>query len=233
MPSMPDPGAVLTRNWLHFGRILRGLGFDAGPARMLPFLSALTVIDLRQPDDLRTAVRVHFARRRDELIILDRALAAFLLANAPGGEAPAPSATASRERGAITITGRQLKVLDEDGATEGAEEQEGASYSRAEVLRQEAFDTLTEAEMAEGRRLIRLMRLPAGLTRSRPARRGGHDRLDIRRLLRRSLRFGGELLVFSWKSPGLRPRPLVLLCDISGSLERHPPLRPNLPSAPT
>src|SRR5207244_12901801 len=38
-PSMPDAGAVLTRNWLHFGRILRGLGFDAGPARMLPFLT--------------------------------------------------------------------------------------------------------------------------------------------------------------------------------------------------
>jgi len=75
--------------------------------------------------------------------------------------------------------------------------------------------------MAEVRRLIRLMRLPAGLTRSRRARAGGHDRLDIRRLLRRSLRFGGELLVFSWKSPTLRPRPLVLLCDISGSMERY------------
>jgi len=43
---MPDPGSILTRNWLHFGRILRGLGFDAGPARMLPFLTALTVIDI-------------------------------------------------------------------------------------------------------------------------------------------------------------------------------------------
>jgi uncharacterized protein with von Willebrand factor type A (vWA) domain len=218
---MPDAGAVLTRNWLHFGRILRGLGFDAGPARMLPFLTALTVIDLRQPDDLRTAVRVHFARRRDELIVLDRALAAFLLANAPAGEAPAPSTTTARERGAITITGRQLKVLDEEGAAEGAEEQEVASYSQAEILRQKDFDTLSEAEMAEVRRLIRLMRLPAGLTRSRRARAGGHDRLDIRRLLRRSLRFGGELLVFSWKSPTLRPRPLVLLCDISGSMERY------------
>jgi uncharacterized protein len=220
---MPEPGAVLTRNWLHFGRILRGLGFDAGPARMLPFLTALTVIDLRRADDLRTAVHVHFARRRDELFILDRALAAFLRANSPDGELPVPSATtSSTERGgAVTITGRQLKVLDEEGATEGAEEQEVASYSQAEVLRQKDFDTLSAAEMAEVRRLIRLMRLPAGLTRSRRARAGGHDRLDMRRLLRRSLRFGGELLVFSWKSPTLRPRPLVLLCDISGSMERY------------
>ena len=219
---MPDPGAILTRNWLHFGRILRGLGFDAGPARMLPFLTTLTVIDLRRPDDLRTAVHIHFARRRDELFMLDRALAAFLRANSPDRELPVPSATTTTERGgAITITGRQLRVLDEDGASEGAEEQEVASYSQAEVLRQKDFDTLTEAEMAEVRRLIRLMRLPAGLTRSRRARAGGHDRLDIRRLLRRSLRFGGELLVFSWKSPTVRPRPLVLLCDISGSMERY------------
>src|SRR5260370_29842726 len=116
---MPDPGEVLTRNWLHFGQILRGLGFDAGPARMLPFLAALTVIDLGNPDDLRTAVRVHFARRRDELIILDRALAAFLLANAPAGEAPTLSATAPRARARTTITGRQLKVRAEDAATEG------------------------------------------------------------------------------------------------------------------
>jgi len=219
---MPDSGAVLTRNWLHFGRILRGLGFDAGPARMLPFLTALTVIDLRRPDDVRTAVHAHFGRRRDELAILDRALAAFLGAHAPGGDGSSSPGTAATDReAAMTLTGRQLKVLDDVEGAEGAEELEVASYSQVEMLRRKDFDTLTEAEMAEVRRLIRLMRLPAGLTRSRRARAGGRDRLDIRRVLRRSLRFGGELLVFSWKSPTLRPRPLVLLCDISGSMERY------------
>ena len=219
---MPDPGSILTRNWLHFGRILRGLGFDAGPARMLPFLTALTVIDSGRPDDLRTAVRIHFARRRDDLRLLDRALGAFL--GAPTGAAvtvPSAEVRETQPGETATLTGRQLKVLDEVDAAEGAEEMEVASYSRVEVLRERDFDTLTEAEMAEVRRLIRLMRLPAGLTRSRRARPGGRDRLDIRRLLRRSLRFGGELLVFSWKSPTQRPRPLVLLCDISGSMERY------------
>jgi len=219
---MPDPGAILTRNWLHFGRILRGLGFDAGPARMLPFLTALSVIDIGRADDLRTAVRVHFARRRDDLRLLDRALAAFLGASSvDDGAAPPQEVPETEPGGTATFTGRQLKVLDDGDLAEGAEEMEVANYSRAEVLRQKDFDTLTEAEMAEVRRLIRLMRLPAGLTRSRRARPGGRDRLDIRRLLRRSLRFGGELLVFSWKSPTQRPRPLVLLCDISGSMERY------------
>ena len=219
---MPDPGSILTRNWLQFGRILRRLGFDAGPARMLPFLTALTVIDSGRPDDLRTAVRIHFARRRDDLRLLDRALGAFL--GAPTGAAvtvPSAEVRETQPGETATLTGRQLKVLDDVDAAEGAEEMEVASYSRVEVLRDRDFDTLTEAEMAEVRRLIRLMRLPAGLTRSRRARPGGRDRLDIRRLLRRSLRFGGELLVFSWKSPTQRPRPLVLLCDISGSMERY------------
>jgi uncharacterized protein with von Willebrand factor type A (vWA) domain len=219
---MPDPGQVLARNWLHFGGILRGLGFDAGPARMLPFLSALTVIDMSRFDDLRTVVRIHFARRREELAVLDRALAAFLGARAGQAEAAASDGSTELEsRTTVGVTGRQLKVLDELEAGEDAEEREVASYSQAELLRQKDFDTLTEAEMAEVRRLIRLMRLPAGLTRSRRARPGGHDRLDIRRLLRHSLRYGGELLVFSWRSPTVRPRPLVLLCDISGSMERY------------
>ena len=106
-------------------------------------------------------------------------------------------AEAEAERGEpLTLTGRQLRVLDDDSEdAEGAEEQEVASYSQVEILRQKDFDTLTEAEMAEVRRLIRLMRLPAGLTRSRRARAGGHDELDIRRLLRRSMRFGDRM---SW-----------------------------------
>lgn len=212
---------IFTRNWLHFGRILRGLGFDAGPVRMLPFLTTLTVIDMRRADDLRTAVHAHFGRRREELALLDRALAAFLGAPTTAVEPAAAADAGPSASGTVTVTGRQLKVLDEADAAEAAEEMEVTSYSRAEVLRHKDFDTLTEAEMAEVRQLIRLMRLPAGLVRSRRARPGGRDRLDIRRLLRRSLRFGGELLVFSWKSPRLRPRPLVLLCDISGSMERY------------
>jgi len=191
---------------------------------MLPFLRTLTVIDLRRPDDVRTAVHAHFGRRRDELPLLDRALVAFLRAEVRASDGSASAeAEAEAERGEpLTLTGRQLRVLDDDSEdAEGAEEQEVASYSQAEVLRQKDFDTLTETEMAEVRRLIRLMRLPAGLTRSRRARAGGNDELDMRRLLRRSLRFGGELLIFSWKSPRLRPRPLVLLCDISGSMERY------------
>jgi uncharacterized protein with von Willebrand factor type A (vWA) domain len=52
-------------------------------------------------------------------------------------------------------------------------------------------------------------------------RAGGHDRIDLRRTIRASLRFGGEPLVLPWRQTTVRPRPLVLLCDISGSMERY------------
>ena len=140
---MPDAGIVLTRNWLHFGQILRGLGFDAGPARMLPFLKTLTVIDLRRPDDVRTAVHAHFGRRREELPVLDRALVAFLRAGGPATDRQGSAEAEADERSEpLTLTGRQLKVLDDDSEdAEGAEEQEVASYSQAEMLRHKDFDT--------------------------------------------------------------------------------------------
>jgi len=219
---MPDPGATLVRNWLRFGQLLRTLGFDAGPARMLPFLQALALIDMTRRDDLRTAVRLHFCRRRGELELLDRALAAFLgeaaRADDGGGAAGAPNRA---EDGQEVFGSRQLSVLDEPDGPTGADPEEVAGYARAEALRHRDFDALTEMEMAEVKRLIRLMRVPAGKAGSRRMRAGGHDRIDLRRTIRASLRFGGEPLVLPWRQTTVRPRPLVLLCDISGSMERY------------
>jgi len=223
VPERRDP---FTRNWLAFGAILRGLGFDAGPVRTLAFLRALTLLDLEMEADVRTAVRAHFARRKEDGPLLDRALHAFLgrldaahRSTESGGD---DLARDSALDGWASASVRQLSVLDpDDPAAEDAQELANASFSAAERLRHKDFDTLTDAELGEIRRLIRLMRIPAGLRRSRRYRRGGNRRLDLRRLLRSSLRFGGEPLQFSFRRPRLKPRPLVLICDISGSMERY------------
>jgi uncharacterized protein with von Willebrand factor type A (vWA) domain len=217
---MPEPAAVLTRNWLRFGQILRGLGFDAGPARMLPFLRGLSLLDPGRPEDVRAAVRAHFARGRADLQLLDQVLHAFLR---PQSALRASASTSHRQPGGsdAATAGRQLSVLDDAEAADEREELLGASYSAVERLRHQHFDQMSEDELAEVRRLIRQMRIPAGMRRTRRYRPGGDDRLDLRRLLRRSLRQDGEALVFSWRRPRFRPRRLVLLCDISGSMERY------------
>jgi uncharacterized protein with von Willebrand factor type A (vWA) domain len=225
MPSSPDGGRTLTRNWLRFGQVLRGLGFDAGPARMLPYLRALTLLDQRRFDDLAAAVHAHFARRRDDFAVLDRALRTFLAGAEEQEGRPAagePSAGVDESdgdsRGAVTIS-RQLTILDEPDETEPP--LTIATYSATEVLRHKDFDAMSDDEMHAVRRLIRQMATPAGRRRSRRYQRGGDERLDLRRVLRDSLRFNGEPLLFAWRRRRWKPRPLVLLCDISGSMERY------------
>ena len=225
MPSRPDPGGILTRNWLRFGAILRGLGFDAGPARMLPFLQALTLLDQRRMDDVTCAVRGHFARRREDLPILDRALRAFLLradeaADRSLSPAPLKEPNGDGDRRLSTIEGpRQLNILDEVDQAEAP--LAIATYSATEILRHKDFDTMSEEEMRAVRQLMRQVAAPAGRRRSRRYQRGGDERIDLRRVLRHSLRFNGEPLVFAWRRRRWKPRPVVLLCDISGSMERY------------
>ncbi len=221
---MPDAiSGTLTRNWLRFGLILRGLGFDAGPARMLPYLQALTLVDQRRREDVAAAVHAHFARRRDDFAVLDRALGAFLLgADPPEPRHRSPVAEPGDGDGSVSSASgepRQLNILDD--ADEAEVPLALATYSAAEVLRHKDFAALSDEEMRAVRRLIQQMVTPAGRRRSRRYRRGGDERLDLRRVLRESLRFNGEPLVFAWRRRRWKPRPVVLLCDISGSMERY------------
>ncbi len=221
---MPDAiSGTLTRNWLRFGLILRGLGFDAGPARMLPYLQALTLVDQRRREDVAAAVHAHFARRRNDFAVLDRALGAFLLgADPPEPRRPPPVAEPGDGDGSVSSASgetRQLNILDD--ADEAEVPLALATYSAAEVLRHKDFAALSDEEMRAVRRLIQQMVTPAGRRRSRRYRRGGDERLDLRRVLRESLRFNGEPLVFAWRRRRWKPRPVVLLCDISGSMERY------------
>jgi uncharacterized protein with von Willebrand factor type A (vWA) domain len=97
-----------------------------------------------------------------------------------------------------------------------------ASFSANETLRERDFAHLTEAELSVVRRLMLQLRnrYAMRLTRRlRPARRG--PRIDLRRTIRQSLSTGGETMSFARREPKLRPRPVVLLCDVSGSMERY------------
>ncbi|NBX46310.1 MAG: VWA domain-containing protein [Chloroflexi bacterium] len=97
-----------------------------------------------------------------------------------------------------------------------------ASYSSSETLRTRDFSHLTDAEIAVLRRLMARLRTRSAqrLTRRmRPSPRGAT--LDLRRTIRRSLTTGGEPLTFARRELKVRPRPIVLLCDVSGSMERY------------
>jgi uncharacterized protein len=117
------------------------------------------------------------------------------------------------------------EAADDDGhggpSEDGAPDQI-AAYSAIEVLRQKDFSGLKPHEIAEVRRLIAELRWRAAtrkLRRTRRAAKGPHP--DLRRALRENLSHGGELLTLPRRTPRRKARPLVLICDISGSMERY------------
>ena len=96
------------------------------------------------------------------------------------------------------------------------------SYSALELLRHKDFAKLTPAELAEVKRLIQAMAWQLEQRRTRRKIRASHgSTVDMRRLLRYNLRYGGELLQLPWRCPKFKRRPLVVICDVSGSMEQY------------
>lgn len=118
--------------------------------------------------------------------------------------------------------------VDEDGEEEGEEQgerEDGAreGYSRAEVLRQRDFATLSSEELAECHRLMRGIRLapPSRRSSRRRACRGSRGEIDLGRTVRGALATEGDIVTLRRRRRALRPRRLVLLCDVSGSMEAY------------
>ncbi|NJM07145.1 VWA domain-containing protein, partial [Candidatus Gracilibacteria bacterium] len=96
------------------------------------------------------------------------------------------------------------------------------TYSRGELLRSKDFGQFSYEEVQASKELLRKMRwrVEERPTRRKQAARRGHV-LDLRRTLRQNMRYGGEPLQLAWRETRSEPRPLVVLCDISGSMERY------------
>ena len=110
---------------------------------------------------------------------------------------------------------------DEDSDDDTATPQ-GLAYSAIEALRKKDFESFTWDEVQEAKRLMAEMRWHLGMRptrRKRPMRRGSYP--DMRRIVRRNLKYGAELLELTWRETKLKPRPLVIICDISGSMSLY------------
>jgi uncharacterized protein with von Willebrand factor type A (vWA) domain len=106
---------------------------------------------------------------------------------------------------------------DDDTATP-----QGLAYSALEALRKKDFESFTWDEVQEAKRLMAEMRWHLGMRptrRKRPSRRGSYP--DMRRIVRRNLKYGAELLELTWRETKYKPRPLVIICDISGSMSLY------------
>jgi uncharacterized protein with von Willebrand factor type A (vWA) domain len=109
------------------------------------------------------------------------------------------------------------KEDDEDDANP-----QGTAYSAIEMLRKKDFESFTWEEVQEAKKLMAEMRWHLGMRpthRKAPSRKGSYP--DMRRIVRRNLKYGAEILELTWRETKMKPRPLVIICDISGSMSLY------------
>ncbi len=201
-----------------FARLLRAAGLDVPVGSVTAYAEALAAVGLAGPVPVYWAGRATLVRRQEDVAAYDRAFAAFWRARGtPGAPQAAPPEA--------VVLGLD-DGPDGDAAAAGPGEPRpviAVRYSPAEVLREKDFAAYSTAEFAEARRLMADLRLAGALRRSRrlrPVPRSG-TQPDVRGTVRRALRSGGEPVRRAWVAPSVRPRRVVLLCDVSGSMEPY------------
>ena len=203
-----------------FARLLRGAGLVVPPSTVIAFTKALGAVGLAERDDVYWAGRATLVRRPEDTGVFNRAFAVFW-------DRAQPSFDAIEEPEPLAMT---LVVDGDDDRDDEPQSGEPSDdpvlelrFSATEVLRHKDFADYDDAELAQAHRLMSRLRLTGSPRRSRrlePAARRT-PRPDLRRTVRAALRTEGEPVRRHFRTPATRHRRLVLLLDVSGSMEPY------------
>jgi uncharacterized protein with von Willebrand factor type A (vWA) domain len=218
VPDVSEGVAEVERLAVAFTRLLRGSGIDIPLGATLTFGEALRTVGLSRRDDVYWAGQATLVKRPEDIETYDRVFDAFWHGVTARLTAPLPPTV-------VTLafdTGEEPEPTTEDAAQNDAPVI-AVRWSPTEVLRHRDFAEYTPAEFAEARRLMTDLRLARSMRPSRRRRRGrrAHGTPDVRRTVRDALRAGGEPIRRSYLTPTETPRRLVLLLDVSGSMEPY------------
>lgn len=238
---------IIRANLLTLGRRLRAAGLPVGSGQILAMVDAAAAIDVFRHQDVYHAVRATVVTRPEQIPVFDAEFSRFwreLLGAKPVpldpfmpehavSEPPLPEASKKKtERRHIPEGADEQKdifhISEGEEAQDVGEEDFEASpedimlFSARELLRKKDFSQCTSEEIAEARRIIEGMTWRLGTRRTRRRQRARHGRfIDPRATLRGSLRHGGIPLDLRRQQRKIRTRPLVVICDISGSMDRY------------
>ena len=215
-------------NLLLFGRVLRKLGLDINPGRMMDLVSALDHIEIGRKSDFYYAARTLLVHEREDLALFDEAFELFWRKPAESWDLGAwQSFTRPRRKPGPIITHPPLEkaVPPADDSSTSSQEltmiEVTRTYSDRELLRTKNFAEMNAEESEAVKRMMANLLWNVSERRTRRKRPGKGHLIDLRRTLRRSLRSEGEILRWSYREPKRKPRPLVVIADISGSMERY------------
>ncbi len=214
----------LLNNVVRFAGMLHALGMPVPAGRSIEVARALEHIDVGRGKDFYFTLRTLLVHRVEDLPLFDEAFRTFwrpprcertqLDVRALGEERRFGKPRVEEEslRAEPSLTGRPGKP---------AETVELRTYSATESLREKDFARLTVEELEQARQLLAELRWSPGVRFTRRWRAGAGREPDLRRLLRQAMRSQGEAFAIPGRGRKRKRRPIVLLCDISGSMERY------------
>jgi len=228
------PRGFLADNVLHFVRVLRAAGMPVGPAKVIDAIAAIEAVGVANKTDFREALAAVLVSRHDQIILFEQAFDVFwrnpkLLEKMVAAllprvysrvdDVPAPPELPSRLAQAMLPP----KLPESRPDDEDEVELDAAfTFSPREVLQAKDFATMTADELAQVRTMLARLKLPLPelpVRRTRAAARG--HRIDLRATLRGMTGAAGAVAPLAFRARVRRTPPLVVLCDISGSMDRY------------
>ena len=231
--TAPDAAGRLGANLLYFARTLRAAGLPVGSGAVLDALRAVEAVGVARRDDFYWALHAVFVRRAEQRPLFDEAFHVFwrnpkLLERVTGLLLPTvhtpPKGDAkplSRRLSEALFAGKERDARTREMERD-VELDATLTWSDREVLRARDFEQMSAAELAAAKAASARMRFaipPAPTRRYRPPPHGA--RVDMRTTLRRSLRLGSGAVLLARRRRRRKPAPIVVLCDISGSMSRY------------
>lgn len=220
---------ALVHNLILFGRILHALGLDINPGRMVDLVEALNYVEVGQKADFYYTLRGLLVHGQTEIPLFDQAFDLFWRRHDAGVELSLGDLLRQTRPPRTLLIPPPLRQEDTPHAQktgdDAAEPQTiieiTHTYSAREALRRKDFGAMTADEIAAVRQMLAEFVWQLGARRTRRLHNRPGPRPDLRRSLRRNLRYGGELIEWRTRQRKIKPRPLILIADISGSMERY------------
>jgi uncharacterized protein len=220
----------LAENVMHFSRLLRAAGLRIGPDRVVDAVNALEIAGAHRREDWYWTMSAVLLSKQEQRPIFDQAFNIFwrdpklaermmqLMLPKAHGRAPKPEEQQSQRLTDALYD--QKRKLEEQ--SERIELEARLTFSSREVLQRMDFDSMSAAELAEARRMIGQLRLPLPIIRTRRTKISTKGKtINLRASLRESLREGGDIIPLVRAARRELHPPLVVLCDISGSMNPY------------
>lgn len=239
LPDLELPDAPkFVENMTHFARALRAAGLKVGPGKVIEATRAVAAAGFSEKADFYWTLHAVFVARPEERRVFHQVfrlywrdpryvehMMAMMLPSIKGVQEEVAAKPAEKRAAEALLDGVEEDAPELPGG-EGEEQQieidASQTMSEEEKLRTLDFEQMSNAEMAEAKRMLARLKLPIKPYKSRRTKAARDGQLpDWRRTMRDAMRNGGEIRDFATKNRRERWPNLVVICDISGSMSSY------------